>query len=252
LQSHILSCSGDIPALSKVMCLSGHNAYYGCRFCYLCGIYSSTAKHIYFPLQPPCGYDGTNYDPNNLPMRSHASYLQDIEVVENRGRNRIMHERGVNGRSILLELQSIDFPASFSIDIMHALFENIAPHMFRHFNRKFFNNKELNDTDYKISSDSCNEITKIIEQNQKNMPMGFGRPPINILKHHFAFKAEDWYNWIVLYSLPLLHNYLPTRHINGWARFIRVTQLCLEPTISRQELEEIQLIFIRFIHYYEK
>ncbi|CAB4467033.1 unnamed protein product [Rhizophagus irregularis] len=54
------------------------------------------AKHIYFPLQPPRGYDGTNYDPNNLPMRSHASYLQDIEAVENRGRvrNRIMHERG--------------------------------------------------------------------------------------------------------------------------------------------------------------
>ncbi|EXX77849.1 hypothetical protein RirG_020040 [Rhizophagus irregularis DAOM 197198w] len=186
-------------------------------------------------------------------MRSHASYLQDIEAVENRSRvrNRIMHEQGVNGRSILLELQSIDFPASFSIDIMHALFENIAPHMFRHFNGKFFNNEELNDTDYKISSDSWNEITKIIEQNRKNMPMGFGRPPINILKHHSAFKAEDWYNWIVLYSLPLLHNYLPTRHINGWARFVRATQLCLEPTISRQELEEIRLIFIRFIHYYE-
>jgi hypothetical protein len=96
LRSHILLCSGDIPALSKVMCLSGHNAYYRCRFCYLCEIYSSTTKHIYFPLQPPRGYDGTNYDPNNLPMRSHASYLQDIEAVENRGRvrNRIMHERG--------------------------------------------------------------------------------------------------------------------------------------------------------------
>ncbi|RIA98244.1 hypothetical protein C1645_731794 [Glomus cerebriforme] len=235
LRSHILSCSSDIPALSKVICLSGHNAYYGCHFYYLCEIYSSTAKHIYFPLQPPRGYNGTNYNPNNLPMRSYTSYLQDIEAVENRGRvrNRIIHEQGVNGHSILLELQSIDFPTSFSIDIMHALFENIAPHMFRHFNEKFFNNEELNDTNYKISSDSWNEITKIIEQNRKNMPMGFGRPPINILKYHSAFKAEDWYNWIVLYSLPLLHNYLPIRHINGWARFVRMTQLCLELTISR-------------------
>lgn len=97
LRSHdILSCSGNIPALSKVMCLSGHNAYYGCRFCYIHGIYSNTAKHIYFPLQPPRGYDGTNYDPNNLPMRSYASYLQDIEAVETGGRvrNRIPHERG--------------------------------------------------------------------------------------------------------------------------------------------------------------
>lgn len=43
---NILSCSGDIPALSKVVCLSGHNAYYGCRFCYLHGIYFNIAKHV--------------------------------------------------------------------------------------------------------------------------------------------------------------------------------------------------------------
>lgn len=120
---------------------------------------------------------------------------------------------GVNGRSILLELRSIDFSASFPIDIMHALFENIAPHMFRHFNSKFFSNETLNDTDYKISSGNWNEIIKIIEQNRKTMPMGFGRPPINIQKHHSAFKAEDWYNWIVLYSLLLLHDHLPTRYL---------------------------------------
>ncbi|CAG8756753.1 9292_t:CDS:2, partial [Funneliformis caledonium] len=40
-------------------------------------------------------------------------------------------------------------------------------------------------------------------------------------------------------------------HIDGWASFIRATQLCLEPVISRQELEEIYTLFIRFIHYYE-
>jgi hypothetical protein len=96
LRSHIISWSGDIPALSKVMCLSGHNSRYGCQFCYLHGIYSDTARHIYFPLQPPQGYiNGINYDPENLPMRSHTSHLQDIEAMENKGlRNKIQHERG--------------------------------------------------------------------------------------------------------------------------------------------------------------
>ena len=119
---------------------------------------------------------------------------------------------GINGCSILLELHSIEFPTSFPIDIMHAFFENISPHMYRHFIEKFFNNEILNDTDYKIPSYDWNEITKIIEQNHKTMPMEFGRPPTNIQKHHLGFKAEDWYNWIVLYSLPLLHNYLPARY----------------------------------------
>ncbi|RGB26442.1 hypothetical protein C1646_631332, partial [Rhizophagus diaphanus] len=167
LQSHILSWSGDIPALSKVMCLSGHNARSGCRFCYIHGIYSNIARHIYFPLQPPQGYNGTNYDPENLPMRSHTSHLQDIEAMENerRYKNVIQREKGINGRSILLELQSIDFPASFPVDIMHALFENTASHMFRHFNGKFFNNEILNEADYKIQSENWKEIVKIIQQN---------------------------------------------------------------------------------------
>ncbi|CAB4383931.1 unnamed protein product [Rhizophagus irregularis] len=110
-------------------------------------------------------------------MRSHTSHLQDIEAMENKGgvKNKVQCKRG--------KLHS------------YAIYET------------------LNDTDYKISSENWNEITKIIKQNRKTMPMGFGRPPINIQKHHSAFKVEDWYNWIVLYSLPLLHDHLPTRYL---------------------------------------
>ncbi|CAG8775910.1 15356_t:CDS:1, partial [Funneliformis caledonium] len=40
------------------------------------------------------------------------------------------------------------------------------------------------------------------------MPMDFGRPLIDIQKHSASFKAEDWSNWVILYSLLLLKNYL--------------------------------------------
>jgi hypothetical protein len=91
---------------------------------------------------------------------------------------------------------------------MHALFENVAPHMFRHFIGKFFKNEILNNTEYKISKNKWNEIEKIIEYNKKAMPISFGRPLINIQKYYSSFKAEEWCNWIILYSLPLLQNYL--------------------------------------------
>ncbi|CAG8632610.1 15479_t:CDS:2, partial [Funneliformis caledonium] len=43
---------------------------------------------------PSQGYNRINYDPENLPMRSHTSHLQDIEAMENKGlRNKIQHER---------------------------------------------------------------------------------------------------------------------------------------------------------------
>ncbi|RIB00492.1 hypothetical protein C2G38_1885947, partial [Gigaspora rosea] len=175
-----------------------HNAYCGCRFCYLRGIYSETARHVYFPLSPPKGYNSTTYDLNNLPIRLHTSYNQDINMLENKSkaeRHRIERETDVNGRSILFELHSISFPASFPIDIMHALFENTAQHMFRHYTGKFYNNEELNNTNYKVPSNSWNEIGKIMELNHKMMPSEFGRPLINIHKYYTAFKTEDWYNW---------------------------------------------------------
>jgi len=44
--------------------------------------------------------------------------------------------------------------------------------------------------------------------NSKNMPMEFGHPPIHI-SHQKAFKAEEWVNWTILYSIPLLLSHLP-------------------------------------------
>ncbi|CAG8850549.1 46217_t:CDS:2 [Gigaspora margarita] len=118
------------------------------------------ARHVYFPLSLPKGYNGKIYNPNKLLMHSHTSYLQNIKVLENKKR-----ETGLNGHSVLFELRSISFPASFPIDIMHSLFENIAQHMFRHFNGKFFSNEKLNNAEYKITINHWNEIKRIVEFN---------------------------------------------------------------------------------------
>ncbi|CAG8766930.1 6419_t:CDS:1, partial [Cetraspora pellucida] len=121
-------------------------------------------------------------------------YGQDIKIMKNKSeaeQHRIEHETGVKGHSILFELHSISFLEFFLVNIMHVLFKNTAQHMFRHFASKFFNNEELNNTDYKVLVDSWNEIGKILELNHKLMPMEFGRPSINIHKYYTAFKAED-------------------------------------------------------------
>ncbi|CAG8480506.1 413_t:CDS:2 [Racocetra fulgida] len=164
LRVHIVSVSGDIPALSKVMCVSGHNAYSGCRYCYFSGMYSEKSRHVYFPLSPPRGYKD----------------ITKTECKSKNDRHKIEHETGVNGHSILFELSSIDFPASFLVDIMYALFENVAQHMLCHFIGKFYNNENLNNTEYKISTHNWDKIRKIIENNRKMMLLEFGRPLINI------------------------------------------------------------------------
>ncbi|GET57996.1 transposase domain-containing protein [Rhizophagus irregularis DAOM 181602=DAOM 197198] len=51
LRAHILAWTGDLPALSKILYLTGHNSYSGCRFCNLRGTLNEMNRHVYYPLQ---------------------------------------------------------------------------------------------------------------------------------------------------------------------------------------------------------
>ncbi len=116
---------------------------------------------------------------------------------------------GIKGKSILFELSSIKFPRSFPIDIMHLFFENIAPQMFKLWSAHFFKDDDLNVTPFIIPKTSWDTIGILMQNNKKNMPLAFGRPPRNIFKHNAGYKAEEWANWITLYSIPLIKKYLP-------------------------------------------
>lgn len=82
LRACVLSWSGDTPGLTKLMCLTGHNSYKGCRFCDIRGIYTN---HIYFPTKPPMGKEDKyqTYDPENLPIRTHEQFKDRIFRINN-------------------------------------------------------------------------------------------------------------------------------------------------------------------------
>jgi hypothetical protein len=86
----------------------------------------------------------------------------------------------VYDQSILFELKSIKFPTSFPVDIMHSLFENIALSMLWHWSNTFFKEDHNNNIDYVLSNKVWTEIGNIMNINRKNMPLDFGRPPIDI------------------------------------------------------------------------
>ena len=68
--------TGDIPAITKVLNLTGHNSYMACRFCNIHGIYNN---HIYYPLNSDL--QSSSYDFSNLPMRSHKEYSEDVAKI---------------------------------------------------------------------------------------------------------------------------------------------------------------------------
>jgi hypothetical protein len=86
------------------MCTTGHNSYKACHFCYIHGVYYQGNRHVYYPLKPPTGVSsGSQYDPNNLPLRTHENYKHDATVVNHvYGSTR---KSEVQKRGILINIQ---------------------------------------------------------------------------------------------------------------------------------------------------
>lgn len=79
MRAHVISWSGDTPGITKLMCLTGHNSYKGCRYCDIRGIYMN---HVYFPTMAPVEEEYANhYDPENLPMRNHEQFKERIQQL---------------------------------------------------------------------------------------------------------------------------------------------------------------------------
>lgn len=152
----------------------------------------------------------------------------------------------------MLDIRTTEFPTCFPVDIMHLLYENVAPYMLKHWMGSFFKDPILNNQSYILSKQIWNEIGVEMEAVKKSIPTEFGRPPRNIFLHHNGYKAEEWASWITLYSLPLLKDRLPEDYLKGWSLFVKAVQLCQKRILSLQNQSEIKNLFLRFYLHYEQ
>ncbi len=79
--------TGDMPAVAKLMCMSGHNSYLGCRFCYLKGVYSETSRHVYYSCSMPRSSDISDFNSEDLPNRTEHDFFNDIGRIINETNN---------------------------------------------------------------------------------------------------------------------------------------------------------------------
>lgn len=114
LHAYIIIGAGDIPAMSMLMRIKGHNAYCPCRMCRILGVQipDSATKVYYIPLDrsrhPSVAADPTRpqrYDPLNLPLRSHSEFLRQAREVDEccavAAEDRLAKAYGVKGTPLL-------------------------------------------------------------------------------------------------------------------------------------------------------
>ena len=76
--------------------------------------------------------------------------------------------------------------------------------------------------------------------------------PPKISSGFSAFTADQWKNWILLYSLPSLKGILPHRDYNCWLLFVKACNLLCRCFITTDQLEEADKILLMFCKQFEQ
>ena len=133
-------------------------------------------------------------------------------------------------------LPYIDLIRFTVIDPMHNLFLGTAKHMLHN----IWLAKGL------LSHAEADHIQNII--NSCRVPSSVGRIPHKILSSFSGFTADQWKNWVLMYSLPSLFSVLPPSDLKCWRKFV-VACICLcSPTLKVSDVKKAHDQLVSFFH----
>ena len=122
---------------------------------------------------------------------------------------------------------------------MHSLFLGVAKHMV----------KVWRDLDI-ITAEHLTTIQEKVDN--MTPPPKVGRIPRKIQSGFTAFTADEWKNWITLYSPYVLHGLLPQQDYNCWCSFIEACQLVCLPVVTTAQIMEAHYHFVNFCTTFEQ
>ena len=136
LHAFFVTVFGDIPALSMLLRVKGHNARSPCRLCMIQGVQipKSSLTTYYIPLsRKNITPKEPDIDPTHLPLQTHKTFMTQANKVQSAESNaesdRLAMKYGINGVPLLSVLDSLSLPLSTGYEFMHLVFENLLPNL---------------------------------------------------------------------------------------------------------------------------
>ena len=125
LKAHLVLVTGDTPAISKLLYLSGHTAVYPCRACKLQGMLFHYTKSKIQKKKTITTNHAMNYYPpqDGVEKRTFESYKHDGQQNMNAPKTKkSTNVMGVTAMSPLVSLNAISIPDCSPFDVMHLVF----------------------------------------------------------------------------------------------------------------------------------
>jgi Transposase family tnp2 len=262
LTASLLHIGGDQPACALMMGMKGPRGKHPCRCCDIAGISFKTG--YYFPLQSPINVPPNqqrrpeHYDPLYLPYRRRLR--ETIYQVNGANSPELFRDTSISSLSPFLQLNSVHFPRSFGIDIMHLVLEGVVKLMLSLWMGKVsMDNVEkdrrhnsMHCLEYILDSKTWELIGALMHKARTTVPSVFGRAPRNIFKHHAGFKAVEYWAWLEWYSIPLLYGRMPECYIEHWNILRLAFQRLVAWEITFDESKIVREQLAEFVLTYEK
>lgn len=265
LRAFLILAFGDIPAVSMLMRMKGHNGYSPCRMCEITGLripHSSSTTH-YVPLDRSTHPDIINdcnaiksYDPRNLPLHTHDWFMTQAEEVDatmtNVDADHLSWKYGIKGHPILSHLHSLHFPLSFPYDFMHLIWENLLKNLILHWTGAFKgldNGKES----YQLMATVWKAIGETTGKSGNFIPSAYGVHLPNIAADGVSISAEMWSFWTThLGPVYLRHQFTNEKYYDHFVRLVQMLNVCLQFEISDEEIRALEDGFICWVKEYKE
>jgi len=263
MRSFLIRVFGDIPAISMVMRVKGHNGTRPCRLCNIIGIGAPGTKTLYVPLDRHnlefgATYTGpVQYDAASLPLRTHSEFMAQAHEVQNSATDaeerKLSQKYGIKGVPLLSTLSSLSFPTSFPYDFMHMIWENLIPNLVLFWTGQFKDLDHGEDADYRLMPTVWEAIGEVCGASSRTIPSAFGAPTPNVASEKYQFSAENWSFWTLYLAPSLLKGrFRNARYHKHFIELVQLLNICLQFEIKDEEIETLQVGMIKWVQDYER
>ncbi|QRV91910.1 Transposase family Tnp2 protein [Ceratobasidium sp. AG-Ba] len=256
LRTFLIMIFGDIPAVSKMLAMKGHNAMVPCCTCYTQGVLCRREKNsvYYVPLSLPGEEEG--YPPEMLLLRTHELFLNhynSLDSLDDRQvrRKQLAKELGIKDRPIFARLKSFDISCCAPYDVMHLLFENLVPNMIKHWTGKF---KKLDQGtgNYQLAEAVWKQIGKETAKATSTIPVTFVGTLPDIAEDQTLYKAEAYSFWIQYIAPIVLRGRLPEPYFEHFLLMRDIIIMSIQVDITEEQVDELQRMVNRWVIDYER
>ena len=261
LRAFLILAFGDIPAVSLILKMKGHNGIRSCRSCNIKGLRvpdTDSTMH-YVPLDRsshPCAGPIPKYDPRNLPLRSHEEFHANAQAVIT-AETRAEEERlgklyGIKGRTILLSLDSLSFPHSFPYDFMHLIYENLIKNLILLWTNEF-KGLSVGTGDYVLDPTVWDAIGAATAKSSDTIPSAYSARLGSISGDRSTFTADNYSFW-ALYIGPILlrHTFNHPCYYDHFVQLVRLLHICLKFEYTSADVKYIRDGFVEWVETYER